>query len=118
MDGHTTVVTRAAEIAASKGILVVNSVGNEGSAAWHYLIAPTDVNGDSLIAVGAVDAAGVAARVLVATARAPTAASSPTSRRRGVSNPLVGTSGNPQAYYERGAARRSRRRWSPGSPPA
>jgi hypothetical protein len=55
MDGHTTDITRYAEIAASKGILVVNAVGNEGDKSWHYLIAPSDVNGDSLIAVGAVD---------------------------------------------------------------
>ena len=54
MDGHTTEVSRAAEIAASKGILVVNSVGNSGNAPWHYLIAPADVNGDSLIAAGAI----------------------------------------------------------------
>jgi serine protease AprX len=61
LDGHTTVVSRAAEIAAGKGILVVNAVGNEGNGAWHYLIAPSDVDGDSLIAVGAVDAAGAPA---------------------------------------------------------
>lgn len=58
MDGHTTIISQAAEIAASKGILVVNAVGNEGNKSWHYLIAPADVNGDSLIAVGAVNAAG------------------------------------------------------------
>ena len=58
MDGHTTVVSRAAEIAAGKGLLVVNSVGNEGNKAWHYLMAPADVDGDSLIAAGAVDASG------------------------------------------------------------
>lgn len=56
MNGNKTVITRAADIAASKGILVVNSVGNEGILPWHYLIAPAD--GDSVLAVGAVDAAG------------------------------------------------------------
>jgi serine protease AprX len=61
MDGHTTDVTRAAEIAASKGILVVNAVGNEGNSAWHYLVAPSDVQTDSLIAVGAVDQNGLIA---------------------------------------------------------
>ena len=61
LDGHTTVVSRAAEIAASKGILVVNSAGNEGLTAWHYILAPADVHGDSLIAVGAVDATGTVA---------------------------------------------------------
>ena len=58
MDGQTTIVSRAAQIAASKGILVVNSVGNEGNNAWHYIIAPADVDGDSLIAAGAVGSTG------------------------------------------------------------
>jgi len=58
MDGHTTTVTQAAEIAASKGILVVNAVGNDGATPYGKLLAPSDVNGDSLIAVGAVDASG------------------------------------------------------------
>jgi subtilisin family serine protease len=61
MDGHTTIVTQAAEIAASKGILIVNAVGNEGATAYGRLLAPSDVNGDSLIAVGAVDANGALA---------------------------------------------------------
>jgi len=62
MNGHTTIISRAAEIAAAKGILVVNSVGNKGcllpTQCWDYVMAPADVNGDSLIAVGAVDGAG------------------------------------------------------------
>ncbi len=53
MDGNTTLITRAADIAASKGILVVTSVGNEGSDPWHYLGAPAD--GDSVLAIGAVN---------------------------------------------------------------
>ncbi|HEY2954410.1 MAG TPA: S8 family serine peptidase [Candidatus Eisenbacteria bacterium] len=58
MNGHTTDISRYAEIAASKGILVVNAVGNEGNKTWHFLVAPADVKGDSLIAVGAVDGLG------------------------------------------------------------
>jgi subtilisin family serine protease len=62
MNGHTTIISRAAEIAASKGILVVNSAGNSGCASpaycWYYVIAPADVNGDSLIAAGSVDQSG------------------------------------------------------------
>jgi serine protease AprX len=61
MDGHTTIVSRAAQIAASKGILVVNSVGNSGNQVWHYLIAPSEVDGDSLIAAGAVNSSGASA---------------------------------------------------------
>ena len=37
-------------------MLVFNSAGNEGSGAWRYIITPAD--GDSVIAVGAVNAAG------------------------------------------------------------
>jgi len=54
LDGDTTPVTRAANRAASKGILVVNSAGNYGSGAWQYIIAPAD--GFDVLAVGAVDA--------------------------------------------------------------
>jgi Subtilisin-like serine proteases len=46
-------VTRVADIAASKGILVVNSAGNERNTAWKRIIFPSD--GDSVVAVGAVD---------------------------------------------------------------
>ena len=53
MDGNTTVITRAADIAASKGILSVVSVGNEGDNTWGKLVAPADA--DSVLAVGAVD---------------------------------------------------------------
>jgi serine protease AprX len=53
MDGNTTFVTRAADIAASRGIVVVTSVGNERDKEWVRIIAPSD--GDSVISAGAVD---------------------------------------------------------------
>jgi hypothetical protein len=53
MDGNTTRISIAADIAASKGILVVVSAGNEGQKPWHYISAPADA--DSVLAVGAVD---------------------------------------------------------------
>lgn len=56
LDGNTTPVTRAADLAASRGILVVNSAGNEGGSAWQYVGAPAD--GDSVFSIGAVDASG------------------------------------------------------------
>lgn len=58
LDGNSTYITRGANIAASKGILVVSSAGNEGSAGnpWKYLTAPSD--GTHVIAVGAVDVTG------------------------------------------------------------
>lgn len=52
MDGKTAIITRAAELAASKGVIVVNSAGNEGSVAWRIIAAPAD--GPNVIAVGAV----------------------------------------------------------------
>ena len=56
MDGNTAVTTIAADIAAAKGITVITAAGNEGGLPWPGIIAPSD--GDSVIAVGAVDAGG------------------------------------------------------------
>lgn len=53
LDGNTAFVTKAADIAASKGILVVNSAGNERDNFWGRIIFPSD--GDSVAAIGAVD---------------------------------------------------------------
>jgi hypothetical protein len=53
LDGKTTIISQAASIAARKGILVVNSAGNEGNSRWKYFISPADA--DSILAVGAVD---------------------------------------------------------------
>ncbi len=53
LDGNTTVVARAADMAASKGILVVTSAGNYGNKDWVHIGSPSD--GDSVLAVGAVD---------------------------------------------------------------
>lgn len=52
LDGKTTYITRGATIAAKKGILVVNSVGNYGGAGASSLIAPADAQG--IISVGSV----------------------------------------------------------------
>jgi len=98
MNGHTTIISRAAEVAASKGILVVNSVGNEGQTLWHYLIAPSDVNGDSLIAAGAVDESGFVAGF---SSYGPSADGrvKPDLAARGVANPIVdGFGGDPNVY--------------------
>jgi hypothetical protein len=60
MDGNTTVITRAADLAAERGIVVVNAVGNGGFAVEpNTMVAPAD--GDFVIAVGSVDADGVRA---------------------------------------------------------
>lgn len=53
LDGKSAFVTRAAGIAASKGIIVFNSAGNERNKTWKRIICPAD--GYNVIAVGAVD---------------------------------------------------------------
>ncbi len=53
MDGVTTVIARGAKIASDKGILVVNSSGNYGSAPTS-LMSPADV--EEVLAVGGVNA--------------------------------------------------------------
>jgi hypothetical protein len=64
MDGNTTIVTQAAEIAFGKGMLTVTSAGNEGATSWFYITAPAD--GFNTIGVGAVngsnDVAGFSGR--------------------------------------------------------
>lgn len=60
MNGNTAVVTIGADIAASKGILVVNSAGNSGSSAtFPYIGAPAD--GFKVFSIGAVDGNGIRA---------------------------------------------------------
>jgi serine protease AprX len=50
LDGNSTIITRAADLAASRGIMVINSAGNNGGGG---LLAPAD--GDSVLAIGAVN---------------------------------------------------------------
>jgi serine protease AprX len=56
MNGNTTIITKAADMAASKGIFVTVSAGNEAGAPWYKITAPAD--GDSVLTVGAVDSLG------------------------------------------------------------
>lgn len=59
MDGNTTIVTKAVDKAAQKGMLVFTSAGNDGANSWRYISAPADA--DSAITVGAVDTLGAPA---------------------------------------------------------
>ena len=56
LDGNTAPGSRAAGLAASRGIMVVNAAGNEGSGSWKYIGVPAD--NDSVLTIGAVDAQG------------------------------------------------------------
>ena len=60
LNGNKTPITIAANIAARKGIIVLNSAGNEGAKPWFYISAPADA--DSILAIGAVDGKGEIAK--------------------------------------------------------
>lgn len=53
LNGLTSRMTLAADIAARKGMIPVNSAGNSGSAPWHYISVPADAF--DILSVGAVD---------------------------------------------------------------
>ena len=56
MDGQTTVITRAANFAADRGIVVVCSAGNEGNVAWQIITAPADA--EEVLAIASVTNGG------------------------------------------------------------
>ncbi len=53
MTGNRTLMARAANLAAKKGILVVAAAGNEGNSAWRYIATQGDA--DSALTIGAVN---------------------------------------------------------------
>jgi serine protease AprX len=53
LDGRTTIAAQAANYAFDRGMLVVNSAGNEGLTDWMQIITPADAFG--AIAVGSID---------------------------------------------------------------
>jgi serine protease AprX len=53
LDGKTSLVARAGNIAASKGMLVINAMGNEGDNDWQFMATPADA--DSVLSVGGID---------------------------------------------------------------
>lgn len=53
MDRKTSLVARAANMAASKGIIVVNAMGNDGDNSWKAVGTPADA--DTVLSVGSVD---------------------------------------------------------------
>jgi hypothetical protein len=59
LDGASTLVSRAVNLATAKGILYVASAGNEGGNNWNFLTAPGDA--DSALTVGAVTPSGAGA---------------------------------------------------------
>lgn len=57
MDGSTSRISRAATIAASKGMIIVTSAGNSGSSDWRIITSPGDAR--DVLTVGAVDSLGI-----------------------------------------------------------
>lgn len=53
MDGETTIVSIAAKMAASKGIIVAVSAGNEGNKSWQRITPPADAKG--ILTVGSAN---------------------------------------------------------------
>lgn len=53
LNGKKSLVARAATIAAKKGILVINCMGNDGNNDWEILNTPADC--DSVLSVGGID---------------------------------------------------------------
>lgn len=56
MDGKTAFISRGANMAFEKGMLVVGSAGNSGNNSWGIITAPADAAG--VLTVGAIDSAG------------------------------------------------------------
>lgn len=56
LDGNTAPVSIAAQKAVEKGVVVVNSAGNEGNKPWRYVVTPADAR--DVLAAGAVTASG------------------------------------------------------------
>lgn len=52
MDGMTSLIAQAAEIAVSRGIVVVNAAGNEGNTSWQIIGTPSDA--EHVVTVGGV----------------------------------------------------------------
>ncbi len=94
MDGQTSLVARAAHIAARKGILIVNSAGNQGNDdSWRIIVTPADA--DSVLTVGALDYPSML--------RSPFSSVGPTADGR--MKPNVSALGNVVAASRRGLAK-------------
>jgi subtilisin family serine protease len=60
-NGNTTMITRAADLAAKKGIIVTASAGNDGQRTDDYKFVSCPADADSVLTVGAVNGAGTIA---------------------------------------------------------
>ena len=56
MNGTTSFISRAAQIAVEKGIFVLSAAGNDAQATWHYISSPAD--NAKVFTIGAVTSSG------------------------------------------------------------
>jgi subtilisin family serine protease len=68
LNGNTALITRAADLAAAVGMVVVKSAGNQGNGSWRRITFPGDA--DSILTVGSVDSQS---RFVSSSSRGPTA---------------------------------------------
>lgn len=94
MNGTHSRASRAATMAAQKGIIVCNSAGNDGDKTWHYIGVPADAAG--IVTVGAATSTG---NPSVFTSFGPTsdARLKPDLSAMGTSTAYINTSGGLQA---------------------
>ncbi|MCY0977400.1 S8 family serine peptidase [Chryseobacterium wangxinyae] len=57
MNGTTSFIARASQIAVSKGIFVLIAAGNSGEQAWHFITTPAD--NAQVFTIGSVDSTGI-----------------------------------------------------------
>lgn len=91
LDGHTTIVARAANTATAKGIVVIASAGNEGNTSWQHILTPGDA--DSAFTIGSVTNMKVHATT---SGKGPNAAGvlKPDVSGMGVAASVISTNGN------------------------
>lgn len=91
MNGNTTIISKGANIAASRGIFVVNAMGNDGDNDWHFISAPADAEG--VFSIGANDSSQFPANF---TSYGPNAVGiyKPNVSAMGVYVPVVAPNGN------------------------
>ncbi|MFZ4582303.1 MAG: S8 family peptidase [Paludibacter sp.] len=90
MNGTFSRASRAATLAAKKGIIVCNSAGNDGNKTWHYIGVPADAA--DIVTVGAAESTGIPS---VFTSYGPTADNriKPDLSAMGTSTAYINTSG-------------------------
>jgi hypothetical protein len=91
MDGETTVISQAAQIAFERGMVVISSAGNDGASSWGIITAPADAN--DVLAIGNVNYIGTRA---TSSSKGPTADNriKPDVMAMGTSTSVFNSSGN------------------------